>query len=155
MLEMMHVTLRFLGEINASQKDNLIRCLSDNLQHHRRLRITLTGPQLFPRTSNPRAIACVVKPHPSLASLAGAVEACAQVVGLPPERKPFTGHITLGRTRDSFPKLSSLPVTVDDVDNSDIGMTVDVVALYKSDLMPTGARYTRLATFTLREPEPD
>lgn len=144
--EVTHLTLRFLGEIKASQRDDLIACLSDNLRQHRRLRITLTEPRLFPHPSHPRAIACVVKSHPGLATLVRVVEACAQANGLPPERRPFAGHITLGRTRDSFPKLSSLPVTV-----GDTGMTVDAVVLYKSDLTPTGSRYTPLATFPLRD----
>lgn len=144
--EAMHLTVRFLGEIKASQQGNLIACLSYNLRQQRRLSITLTEPRLFPRPSHPRAIACLVKSHPGLASLARVVETCAQAIGLPPERRRFAGHVTLGRTRDSFPKLSSLPVTV-----GEIGMTVDAIVLYKSDLTPTGSRYTPLATFPLRD----
>lgn len=89
-------------------------------------------------------IACLVQATPALQQLAALAERLAQRIGLPPERKPFNGHITLGRTREAFPGAVKLPF-----EESYAPFVANSVVLFKSELTPSGPIYTTLDVFPL------
>jgi len=65
-------------------------------------------------------------------------------VGIPLESKPYTPHITLGRSR-SARGAAALAATVDRHRDRPLGeLTVDRVTLYKSELSPGGAIHSVL-----------
>ena len=74
--------------------------------------------------------------------LAGAVaEATADLGGLPEDR-PFTGHLTLARSRGRVPAgWVGRPVTG--------AFTVGEVCLVRSETLPEGARYEVLGQWSL------
>lgn len=147
--ENLHLTLRFLGEISVARERELLQRLADALQAQRfgALDLRITEPRLFPAPRHPRAIACLVQPTPSLLALADLTERIAQAAGLPAERKPFNGHITLGRLREGFPSTARLSFPV-----AQTPMRADALALYQSQLAPTGPIYTLRARLALNEP---
>lgn len=85
-----------------------------------------------------------------LGSLQEAVEGIARELGLPPEGRRFTPHVTIGRLRSptaisegALAALShSCPAAVST-------LTVRACALFASYLRPGGARYRRLDSFPL------
>ncbi|MDW8052939.1 MAG: RNA 2',3'-cyclic phosphodiesterase [Anaerolineae bacterium] len=141
-----HLTLRFLGEITDTQRLQLARQLNVALREQRiqSVRVRFSQPQFFPSPRQPRVIACLVESTPLLQQLAELAEASAQRIGLPPERKPFKGHITLGRTRGDFPLNVALPF-----DEARSPFVANTVVLFKSDLTPSGPIYTTLDVFPL------
>lgn len=72
-------------------------------------------------------------------------------LGFLPERRPFTGHLTLGRVTDriSAPLLQTAVSAVGQIESGIF--TVDRICVIKSDLKPTGAVYTRLAEIFLTD----
>ena len=140
-----HVTLRFLGKVTPSQIGAFTERLSATVAALTPLTVTVGAPRLFPKPSRPRIIAATVADELRLRVLAQAVEADAVAAGLPPERRPFRGHVTLGRTRRGFPRSVELPVELGQVE-----LPVEGVTLYRSELTRRGAVYTPLDTFAVR-----
>lgn len=145
-VENLHLTLRFLGEITSVIERDLTQHLTRALQAQpfAVLDLRFSEPRFFPAPRQPRVIACLVQPTPSLLALANLVEHLAQAVGLPAERKPFSGHITLGRTREGFPRTARLGFTAEQT-----SMRADTITLYQSQLTPAGPIYTVRAQFAL------
>lgn len=136
----LHLTLRFLGEVGATQLAELKQLL--NVSATAPLSLVLTEPRYFPNPRFPRVIACMIEKNAALRALAMLCETAAQAIGLPAERRDFSAHITLGRTKDNFPAGSSLPAF-----RHTQQMASHTVTLYSSELTPQGAVYTKLHEF--------
>lgn len=95
-----HVTLRFAGDVDGATA----RDLADALDEIEADEVTVTVDSLEAFGGDkPRALFARVKPDKSLKELQADHERLARIVGLPPETRKFTPHITLARLRDSNP----------------------------------------------------
>jgi 2'-5' RNA ligase len=84
-----------------------------------------------------------------LGSLAAAVERAVEPLGFEPERRPFRGHVTLGRVR-SPRGCGRLARAIEGRGHARYGTwTVAHVVLYRSHLRRTGSVYEPLATLPL------
>ena len=98
--EAYHVTLRFIGDID----EGLARDLAEVLD-------AVGGPQFAIRLkglgafggTRPHNIFVGVSESPELRRLQAAHERVCQTVGLPPEPRKFTPHVTIARLRQSRP----------------------------------------------------
>lgn len=145
--ENLHLTLRFLGDVTPNQAERFVEAFGAGLARiadMAELTLTVTPPRFFPTLSRPRVIACLIESNPTLTALAELAEACAVRIGLERETRPFNGHITLGRIRDSFPRDAGLPS-----DKAITPMRPVAITLYESKLDPHGAIYTPLHSFSL------
>jgi 2'-5' RNA ligase len=93
--EHMHLTLRFLGEVDAPRTEALTAQLS---------RVALEGFSLelrgigrFPRAGPARVLWAGIEPEEPARRLHDLVEAAVARAGLPAEEKPFAPHMTLAR----------------------------------------------------------
>lgn len=96
-----HLTLRFAGDI-----DNLLaREFTANLAEVNvdAFELTVSGLGAF-GGNEPRSVWAGVAPCPALDILAKAHEKAARNAGLPPDKRPFTPHITLARLKNSDPQ---------------------------------------------------
>ena len=93
-----HLTLRFIGDIDERTANEV----ADMLDGVRRapFEITLTGLDHF-GGKKPRAIFAAAAPSSPLIELQAEHERIMQRIGLPPESRKFTPHITLARLRDA------------------------------------------------------
>jgi RNA 2',3'-cyclic 3'-phosphodiesterase len=93
-----HLTLRFIGDIN----DALAREIAFMLGGVRRtsFELRLDGVTSF-GGRKPRAIVATAAPTRQLVELQAELERLMQRVGLEPEGRKFTPHVTLARLRDS------------------------------------------------------
>jgi 2'-5' RNA ligase len=106
----------------------------------------------FPKARHPRVVWVGVEAPPELTALQRGIEAGTTKVGYPKDKRPFFPHLTLGRV-----SRNASPVEVrkigDIIRSSTVGFlgaaTVHEVHFYKSDLMPSGAVYTKLFTAPL------
>lgn len=123
-----HVTLRFLGDVDAGEA---IELLTDAELPHANVRL---GPQV--ERLDRRQI---VVPASGADELADAVDRTLDGFG-ERRRHRFRGHLTVARTR---------PDAVSDALGRPIDTTFDVeaVLLVESDLRPQGVRYTTVAGF--------
>ena len=84
----------------------------------------------------------LVMPANGLGELAGEVRARTQFIGQPPERRDFTGHLTLARARKRVPgSVVGLPF--------DAQFQATELWLVSRQLQPDGARYTWLSHWPL------
>ena len=97
-----HVTLRFIGEVNeglASDIDAALLRLSSP-----RFRMQLLGVGQF----GTRMLWAGVEKSSALLQLQGKVESALQRLGLPPETRRFTPHVSLARLRPPLgPKVQA------------------------------------------------
>lgn len=93
-----HLTLRFIGDID----DAMAREVTSVLGHVRRtaFSLELDGLQSF-GGRRPRAVVATAAPMPSLVDLQAEHERLMQRVGLAPETRKYTPHVTLARLRES------------------------------------------------------
>ncbi|BAT58425.1 2'-5'-RNA ligase [Variibacter gotjawalensis] len=93
-----HITLRFIGDID----DWTAREVSYMLGKVRRreIEIQFDGLTSF-GGKKPRAVVATVRPNAALMELQAEQERLMQRIGLPPEPRKFTPHVTLARLRDA------------------------------------------------------
>jgi 2'-5' RNA ligase len=93
-----HLTLRFIGDVD----DVLAREIASVLGRVRRreFELRLDGVSSF-GGRKPRAVVATVAPSPSVMELQAEHERLMQRVGLEPEGRKYTPHITLARLRDA------------------------------------------------------
>jgi 2'-5' RNA ligase len=148
-----HLTLKFLGDIPASQVQEITEALTRAGAGVTPFTFVVEGRGCFPDFRRPNVIwVAVTEKSGALARLQKAVEAEVSPLGYPPEGRAFRPHLTLGRTnRDAGgEKLRQVGVAVENTVVEVLG-TVEVrsLSLMRSDLRPTGAVYTRLAEVSL------
>jgi len=92
--EQLHLTLRFIGEVERPLADDIALALTRIRSDPFELRVTGVG--VFQRRSG-GALWAGVEPKPPLAALAAKVERACVAAGLEPEHRAFHPHITLAR----------------------------------------------------------
>jgi RNA 2',3'-cyclic 3'-phosphodiesterase len=136
--EKLHVTLRFIGEVDGGTK----RRLEDALEQvrHPPFSLAVAGVGFFPPGGKPRIVWAGLDDAAPLHELHARIERALLGAGLPPEGRRFTPHVTLARLHDSpqgkvieFLQHHALLRT----------STFDVRAfqLYSSVLSPGGSKY--------------
>jgi 2'-5' RNA ligase len=145
-----HLTLKFLGEIEPAVLPRLVELLCTAAASERPFTLRLRGLGGFPNLHNPRVIWCGLDGElPTLESLQKKVEMACVDAGFAPEERPFHPHLTLGRVRD---KTNLQPL----LDYIKIGSTLEHAFavkdfnVYQSTLRPQGALYTVLVKIELK-----
>lgn len=95
----LHVTLKFLGEVEAERARPIGDALAAAVLSVRPFEVTLGGVGGFPDLPRAHVIWVGVEHHPALELLANDVEGALRPFGFEPELKPFRPHITIGRAR--------------------------------------------------------
>jgi RNA 2',3'-cyclic 3'-phosphodiesterase len=152
LVENIHLTLKFLGEVSPSSVDLIQQMLSTEANLHSRFQITVGQLGAFPNPRRPRVIWLGVDAPPELAALQRGIESAAAKLGYPPEDRSFSPHLTLGRVREkaSSTELTALCASLESMKTRSLGIAqVEGIHLFKSDLLPSGAVYTRLFSATL------
>ena len=90
-----HLTLRFIGETPAYQEEEIDLALAG--LKTRGFPLTLSGLGTFSKGGRATALWVGVERSPPLEHLRAKVETALQRIGLEPERRRFSPHITLAR----------------------------------------------------------
>uniref|UniRef100_Q07UX3 RNA 2',3'-cyclic phosphodiesterase n=1 Tax=Rhodopseudomonas palustris (strain BisA53) TaxID=316055 RepID=Q07UX3_RHOP5 len=93
-----HVTLRFIGDIDAVSANEIASMLFR--VNRKPFEVTVQGLQSF-GGKKPRAVVATVLPSRPLIELQAELERLMQRLGFDPEGRKFTPHITLARLRDA------------------------------------------------------
>lgn len=142
-----HLTIKFLGDVSLAGLDLLTTMLQTEASRHSQFDFSVGGLGAFPTPRRPRVVWVGVEAPAELASLHRGVEAEMARLGYAPEERPFSPHLTLGRvTRNADPgELHQLSAVLDTYKVGFLGVTrVQAIHLFRSDLQPSGAIYTRL-----------
>ncbi len=147
-----HLTLRFIGSTPPDAAPPLGEAIVRAAEGIAPFELSLGGPGVFPPRGAPRVLwAGVGGALDALTGLRDSVEDALETTGIPNDERTFAPHVTLARvnTRLSRDESQALRASVAALDVRRIAFTVEEVGLYHSDLLPTGAVYTRLASARL------
>jgi 2'-5' RNA ligase len=96
-----HITLRFVGDVDNPTASEFAETLDGIAAPS--FTVTLQTLDAF-GGRDPHAIVARVKSTPELEALQDDHERTARAVGLPPERRKFSPHVTLARLRSASPE---------------------------------------------------
>lgn len=145
--ENIHLTLKFLGEVEPDRLENLKDGLRQLCARQPRLEISVGGLGAFPNLRRPRILWAGVQAPPELAIFHQQLEQTAARAGFPAEAQAFSPHITLGRVRQPIGSiaLNTLCAALAATHIAPSGVApVDFIHLYRSELLPAGPRYSLL-----------
>lgn len=146
----MHLTLKFLGEVSEKTFDAVCGVLEDPLGVPSPIRVSLRGVGAFPSLHRARVLwVGLAGDLALLARAALTVEAKVEELGIPREARPFSPHLTIGRSRmpSGLPGLEGLLQAEADYAGPDL--EIDRLVLYESRLRPEGPLYLARKTIVL------
>ena len=150
--EQFHLTMRFLGGVEAERVDRLNDALRRACAGAGALRLRAATMGVFPGPRRPRVVWTGVDDREGrLAALQRSVEAATNAFTDEPPQERFTGHITLARCREIKPReASALGSLVQAKANTSFGeWTAASVDVVRSQPGPQGSRYATLAEISL------
>jgi 2'-5' RNA ligase len=149
--ESMHLTLKFLGEIDDLRAKAVEELLQNVSQKYDPMPLACRGTGSFPAGSKrPRVLWVGVEAPPALGLLEEDIEGGCEKLGFERESRPFRPHLTLGRVRSP----AGIGRVVQEFGTSSetfFGeMVAGRVAFFESRLKPSGAEYRILREFPFR-----
>ncbi|MFH0849199.1 MAG: RNA 2',3'-cyclic phosphodiesterase [archaeon] len=138
-----HVTIRFLGEIPASLVDEVRNIMSR--VSFKPFHVKLEGVGVFPNERRPNVLWIgITEGVRELREIHSQLESGFRAIGLSPDNKGFSPHITVARVR-SRKNQESLSGLVLEMNATEIG-AIDVTefVLKRSVLTPQGPIYSRI-----------
>lgn len=146
-----HLTLRFLGETDPAAVPALTVDLAAVAESHAAIDARIgTAPGTFPPRGPARVLWLDVTPAPPIAALARDVAAaCESRLGLAPEGRPFTPHLTLARANPPWRRAEFEAWSGHLAAAAPIAARFDHVGLIESRPGPGGSRYSEVASAPL------
>jgi len=150
--ENIHLTLKFLGDTKEDETDKIAKVIFESVKKYSPLSLFAKGIGVFPGIKRPRVIWVGMSGHLNpLFKLQKKLENGIEMLGFKKEKRPFRAHLTLGRIKDRIdPKRFGDTLRAFGGFESET-FYADKVILYKSELKPTGAVYTQLASVPFGE----
>jgi 2'-5' RNA ligase len=139
----LHVTLKFLGMVPELEIPMICQVLQQVARHHSPIALKLQGFGCFKQ-----ALWLGIADNEDLQRLATELDQALAVIGVERERKPFVPHLTLARLRNGARlNISELQANYGDREWDNI--QIESIALFESETLPEGARYTRIFSASL------
>jgi 2'-5' RNA ligase len=133
----------------------IARAIEEGCKGFGKFSLELSGLGVFPNYKRPRVIWLGVGGQiETLLRLQKRIDDQLELLGFPREKRPFSPHITLGRVRD--------PISTYEMEecgslmqskkyDQKLSLLVDNIKLMRSQLMPTGAIYSQIASVKLSD----
>ena len=149
--ESIHLTLHFLGETDVALLPQLGVALEAALKGQSGMTLRLDGAGAFPNLRRPSVIwAGVGGATAELERTHAAAGAALASLDLPRDTRPFSAHLTLGRVRReaTLAQLERLGAAIRALPPlAPLSWEVERVALFRSELRPSGPLYTEILDF--------
>ncbi|HII85608.1 TPA: RNA 2',3'-cyclic phosphodiesterase [Candidatus Bathyarchaeota archaeon] len=144
--ENIHITIRFLGNITP----NMIDRIYDKMKtvQFNPFNIQIKGIGAFPNINYPRVVwAGIAEGANQLRDVFSQLEAKLSQLGLPPDPKGFTAHLTIARVKSGRNKMQLAEFLADKANYEFGSIKGDCLRLKQSDLTPKGPVYSTLREF--------
>ena len=140
-----HLTLKFLGEVDEGRLAELGGALVDAVAGARAISLVVRGAGAFPDARRPRVFWAGVEPDPAIELLQDRVERVFAPLGFPTEARAFRPHLTLGRAGKGA-RARDFAEVAESLEGLAVEATalLDGVDLMCSVLRPDGAVYERV-----------
>jgi 2'-5' RNA ligase len=140
-----HLTLRFIGEVDAVARDRVAAAL-DDADLDEPFAVRWGGLGAFPRPAKATVLwVGLASGDDRVDVLHDRVDEALDGAGLPPKDLPFRAHLTLSRIRPP----EDVRGLVERTEALGVSMPVDRIALYRSHFGSGRARYEELESFPL------
>jgi len=144
--EGMHVTLKFIGHIDASRLE-AIRAALGTVQSNAPVEVQIRGVGFFPDERRPRVLWCGIEASANLAPLAAEIERTLEPLGIRREERKFTPHLTLARLKDSH-GVQKLVRAAEEMKPRVFGSArARDFHLFESVTKPSGAEYRKIESY--------
>ncbi|MGK6318192.1 RNA 2',3'-cyclic phosphodiesterase [Sphingomonas sp. DT-204] len=143
--DQLHITLRFIGEVDRPQADDIATALGTI--HAPPLDLTVSGVGAFDRRGRINALWAGIRPHEAITALHHKVDAALVRAGCAPERRAYLPHVTLARLnvqREAVERFLG-----DQAGLAGPPFTLDHFLLFESHLGRSRAAYEPVARYPL------
>jgi 2'-5' RNA ligase len=148
-VENVHLTLKFLGEVDAPRIPAIAEGLRQVVLAHKPFPLAIRGAGAFPNLRRPNVLWIGIDPSPELAALFESIDAAMAGLGFERETRRFSPHLTIARVKEGagLANVSSVLTTY----NAAFFGTIEVreILLMESVLKQSGSEYRRTAVAPL------
>jgi 2'-5' RNA ligase len=143
-----HITLKFLGEIEEDILSNITSSLVSISDIFKPITISITGSGVFPGKKNPRVIWLGIKTDTDnlLYQYYQWIENKLELAGIEREKRKFSPHLTIGRIKYTQ-NMTELYNYMEEKPFPENKFLVNDIVLMQSILKPSGAEYRVLHKF--------
>jgi 2'-5' RNA ligase len=149
--ENIHLTIHFLGNVRTEHVPAMEEPIRNLCLTYAPFHISLRGMGCFPHSRSPRVLWIGLEGDlDRMGRFRDSLQDLMKAFGVKVEKRTFKPHLTLGRFRDanrSHRELEDLLAKYRDLAGP--VSTLSELVLFKSDLRPGGAVYTRLKSWAL------
>ncbi len=150
-MENIHLTLKFLGDTTPEQVAGVTAVLSKAAEQQGHFVLTAKGAGVFPNLRRPNVFWIGLSgPLAPLAAFQQELDQDLLEFGFAMEKRPFKGHLTIGRFKGGTDSGRLIEAIRSLADWASPQFEARALTLFKSDLQPQGAVYSRLASFVLK-----
>jgi 2'-5' RNA ligase len=145
-----HLTLKFLGDIPAARVAEVAGAVEAAVVPCQQLELLMSDMGVFPNIQRAKVIWAGIEGNlEGLADLQQKVETALEPLGFVREKRRFTAHLTLGRSKARIAAKALSHALTDHGGYDPVPFQAREVVLYQSQLRPNGVLYTRLANMGL------
>ena len=153
-LNNIHLTLKFLGDVDYKIIEGLNNNLQKNLNNLEKFEITFKNIGVFPNIDHPKIIWLGVQNSKSLNTAYKVIDDTASKLGIKSENRPFSPHITIGRVKKDITRIETQQIKkpISSVTINTVGtQPVNDITIFKSTLDPHGAVYSPIFKISLHD----
>lgn len=151
--ERVHLTVVFLGSLPEDSLEGVKQAAAEACTGVAPFRLAVRGTGFFPNARRPRVVWLGLEGEiERMGVLRDTLQVALESFGIQRETRPFRPHLTLGRFRKQGRMNRSLEEAMarhQDVSSPEC--TLSELVLFRSELRRTGAVYTALERFPLKE----
>jgi 2'-5' RNA ligase len=146
--EKLHLTMKFLGEIDDEQLAKLINAVEKTASGISPLKLQIAGTGVFPSPRPARVMWIDVKgEEEKLRLLSETLENECEKQGFEKEKRRFKAHLTIARLKERASEMVQAHLRED---FTAIEFEVSEIVIYQSQLKPTGSIYSVISKHKFR-----
>jgi len=147
--ENFHITLKFLGEVDAHTIEPLSQVLEHSTKNYKKFSLNSKGLGIFGRAKKPHAIYYGFQENSILISIQRSIEKSMSELGFEFGAKGFSPHLTIGRVKTLFEK-EELFRALQTKNKNSYTFEIGEFQLIKSNLTQEGPNYKVIKSFELK-----
>jgi 2'-5' RNA ligase len=141
--EKLHVTLKFLGEVEGLKLEEVENCVGEAVKVYSPFDMEIARFGGFPNLRTPRVLVIGLNGNPELLRLQSEIDERLKGLGFAQDDRSFLPHITVGRVKARAKLRGSLPIP------ERLPFLISEIAVMKSVLNPGCSKYSPLSLFKL------
>lgn len=145
-----HLTIKFIGDMPINRVENVTEMMAVSAGNFGPISIFARSMGVFPGLRRPNVLWLGIDGAlDRLVTFQQALDTNLASIGLPPEKRPFRGHLTIGRVKGKINTEQLKDGLRFYYDFQTRRFALKEIKLYQSELKPTGAEYTCLKSVSL------